>query len=74
MYLKTAVTFAAICIPFFLLTVWAIVDAAQKDFGTTGRKALWVLIAGVPFIGFIPYFLIGFRKGRKPGASELSAS
>lgn len=66
MDLKTALTFVAASVPFFLLTVWAIVDVLMKDFGTTGRKALWALVAAVPFIGAVIYLLIGFRQGRKP--------
>jgi len=66
MDLKTALTFIAASVPFFLFTVWAIVDVLMKDFGTTGRKALWALVAAVPFIGALIYLLIGFRQGRKP--------
>jgi hypothetical protein len=67
MTLKSAVTFLALCIPFFFATIWAIVDVAQKDFGTTGKKSLWWIIASIPFIGFIVYLLFGFRKGKKVG-------
>ena len=49
--------FLALCIPFFIATIWAIVDVAQKDFGTAGKKALWWVIASVPFIGFIVYLM-----------------
>jgi uncharacterized membrane protein YhaH (DUF805 family) len=66
MELKTAITFVVACIPFLLFTVWAIVDVLMKDFGTTGRKALWALVASVPFIGAVVYLLVGFRQGRKP--------
>ncbi len=66
MELKTAITFIVACIPFLLFTVWAIVDVLMKDFGTTGRKALWALVASVPFIGAVVYLLVGFRQGRKP--------
>ena len=63
----TTVTFViAVGFVFFALTCWAIMDAARKDFGTLGKKALWMLVAAIPFIGFIIYFAIGFRKGRKP--------
>ena len=68
MTLKTLTIFLGLCMPFFLLTIWAIVDAAQKDFGTVGKKAFWWLIASIPFVGFIPYFLFGFRKGKKPNS------
>jgi hypothetical protein len=48
-------------------TIWAIVDVAQKDFGTTGQKALWWIISSIPFIGFIVYLIFGMRKGKKTG-------
>ena len=67
MGIKTAVIFVGLCVPFFMGTIWAIVDVAQKDFGTMGKKALWWAIASVPFIGFIVYLLFGFRKGKKTG-------
>jgi hypothetical protein len=67
MGLKTIVIFVALCVPFFLGTIWAIVDVAQKDFSTTGKKALWWIISSVPFIGFVIYLIFGFRKGKKTG-------
>ena len=69
MTLKTAAIFVGLCVPFFLATVWAIVDVAQKDFGTLGKKALWWIIASIPFIGFIVYLIFGFRKGKKPAST-----
>ena len=65
MGLKTIARFVGLCVPFFAASVWAIVDVAQKDFGTIGRKALWWVIASIPFIGFIVYLIFGFRKGKK---------
>ena len=65
MTLKLLCIFLALCIPFFLDNVRAIVDVSQKDFGNTGKKALWWVIASVPFVGFIVYLLFGFRKGKK---------
>ena len=67
MELKTIAIFVGLCVPFFLGTIWAVVDVAQKDFGTMGKKALWWIIASVPFIGFIIYLIFGFRKGEKTG-------
>jgi uncharacterized membrane protein YhaH (DUF805 family) len=51
---------------FFLLTCWAIIDIAWKDFGSMGKKALWGLIALTPFIGPIIYFSMGIKRGKKP--------
>ena len=67
MDIDTALKFIGICIPFFLATVWAMVDAAQRDFGTLGAKLLWIAVAAVPFVGFIIYFVLGARRGKKPG-------
>jgi hypothetical protein len=53
------------------MTIWAIVNVAQKDFGTIGKKALWGIIASIPFIGFIIYLIFGFRKGKKPKTPDI---
>ena len=66
MEIKTALTVVAATFPFFMLTVWALVDVFVKEFGSTGRKALWAVIAAVPFLGALVYLLFGFRQGRKP--------
>jgi hypothetical protein len=66
MDIKTALTVVVASVPFFILTVWALVDVFVKDFGTTGRKAMWALIAAVPFVGALLYLVLGFRQGRKP--------
>ena len=65
MGLKTIVIFIGLCVPFFIGTIWAIVDVAQKDFGSVRNKAMWWIIASVPFVGFIVYLIFGFRKGKK---------
>ncbi|MDL2269998.1 PLDc N-terminal domain-containing protein [Desulfosarcina sp. OttesenSCG-928-A07] len=54
---------------FFLLTCIAIADIARKDFGSIQLKAVWgLLVAMVPFVGVLIYFLVGFRKGQKANA------
>ncbi|MBI9084687.1 MAG: PLDc N-terminal domain-containing protein [Desulfobacterales bacterium] len=63
----TALKFIGICIPFFLATIWAMVDAAQRDFGSLRAKVIWMAVAAIPFAGFILYFALGMRKGKKPG-------
>ena len=56
-------------IVFFLLTCVAILDIARKDFGSLQLKVLWgIVVALVPFIGVVVYFLFGFRKGKLPAA------
>ncbi len=65
MDLKQLGTFLILVVPFFIGTIWAVVDSAQKEFGSPGRKAAWVAVASIPFVGFIIYLLFGFRRGRK---------
>ena len=55
---------------FFALTIWAILDAAGKEFGSLGKKAAWMLVAAFPFFGFIVYFAVGYRKGKRPAPAE----
>jgi hypothetical protein len=62
----TAIFWIKISVVFYLLTVLAIVDIVRKDFGTIGKKALWGIIAMIPFIGWLIYLIFGFRKGKKP--------
>jgi hypothetical protein len=71
MDLRTIGTVILLTIPFFFLTVWAIVDCLQKDFGTIGKKALWGIIAAVPFMGAPVYFIFGCRKGKKTDLENL---
>ncbi|RTZ96039.1 MAG: hypothetical protein DSY90_11695 [Deltaproteobacteria bacterium] len=66
MDLYTIQVILLLSIPFFIGTIWAMVNAAQKEFSSVGIKITWILIAGIPFIGFIIYLLFGFRKGRRP--------
>ena len=54
-----------ISIPFFILTVWAIVNVLQKEFGSVGKKALWGIIAAIPFAGAPIYLIFGFRHGKR---------
>ena len=70
MNLKEILFFICLCIPFFLLTVWSVIDAAQKEFGSLKTKVLWMIIAAIPFIGFIVYLIFGFRKGKKPDIQQ----
>jgi len=60
---------------FYLLTCLAFLDIARKDFGSIGKKAMWGVIAFIPFIGVVIYAAIGYRKGKisvpQPSPSEL---
>jgi hypothetical protein len=52
-------------VPFLLATLWAVIHAAQKEFGSLREKVLWMMVAAIPFIGFIIYLIFGSRKGKK---------
>lgn len=66
----TVIFWIKISVVFYLLTVLAIVDIVRKDFGTIGKKALWGVIALIPFIGWLIYLIFGLRKGKKPAHAE----
>ena len=65
MDITTAIVWIKISVVFYLFTVLAIVDIVRKDFGTIGKKALWGLVAMIPFFGWMVYLIFGFRKGKK---------
>jgi len=70
---KATITFwITISFFFYALTILAIIDIIRKDFGTIGKKALWGIIALIPFIGWLIYLVFGFRKGKKPGDNNQS--
>ncbi|QTA85873.1 PLDc N-terminal domain-containing protein [Desulfonema magnum] len=60
------ITIIGIGVLFFLMTCWAILDIAKKDFGKFEKKLLWGFVAAsLPFIGVIIYIVFGYRKGQK---------
>ncbi len=55
-----------VILPFFLLTVWALLDVATKQFpGETGEKVAWWIVATIPFVGWLIYLVSGRRRGKK---------
>ncbi len=68
--MNTITFFVGVGVAFLALTWLAIFDIARKDFGSMGKKAMWAVIALIPFIGCLAYFAIGFRKGRVPEKIE----
>ncbi len=65
MDLQTVIVWAGLGLLFFILTNIAFIDVARKDFGSLPVKAVWAVVALVPFIGFVVYFVFGARKGIK---------
>ena len=74
MDIATAMVWIKISIVFYLFTILAIIDIVRKNFGTIGKKALWGIIAMIPFVGWLIYLIFGFRKGNKPESDEESAN
>jgi len=74
MEISTVMVWIKISVVFYLLTILAIIDVVRKDFGTIGKKALWGIIAMIPFVGWLIYLIFGFRKGKKPGSDTESAN
>ena len=72
--IATVMVWIKISVVFYLLTMLAIIDIVRKDFGTIGKKALWGIIAMIPFFGWLIYLIFGFRKGKKPGGDAKSAN
>lgn len=63
--MKTVLIVIAVSVPSFFLTAWAIFDSFQREFASTGKKALWMIVAAAPYVGFVVYFLFGMRRGQK---------
>ena len=63
--MDTVTFFVGIGIAFYVITCLAIFDIAKKDFGKLAYKFMWGVIALIPFIGCIIYFVIGYRKGKR---------
>ena len=74
MDIATVMVWIKISVVFYLLTMLAIIDIVRKDFGTIGKKALWGIIAMIPFFGWLIYLIFGFRKGKKTVSDGESAN
>ncbi len=49
----------------FALTMVALIDIIKKDFSSTKEKFIWHLVAVVPVVGWLIYFVLGAQKGKK---------
>jgi len=59
-------TFLAISLILFIPTLWAIVNIANRDFGSLKNKALWgVFVVMVPPIGGIVYLIVSQSQKMK---------
>jgi hypothetical protein len=65
MNLHTVSVVIILSMPFVALTLWALVDASRREFDSLGRKVVWMMVAAIPFVGFLIYFLFGRKQGKK---------
>ncbi|MEW6076832.1 MAG: PLD nuclease N-terminal domain-containing protein [Thermodesulfobacteriota bacterium] len=54
----------------YLMTCWALVDVAGRDFGAVEKKAAWGAVAFVPFIGWAVYLVWGRKRGKRREDAE----
>ena len=54
---------AGIALVFWVFTMLAIVNIVFKDFGSIQNKAIWGVVALIPFVGWIIYFTFGAKRG-----------
>ena len=47
----------------WLLTALALIDIITKNFGSLKNKVIWFVIAFIPVIGWLIYFIFGLKKG-----------
>lgn len=73
MSIKAALLVVGLCVPFILLTLWAVMSASRREFGSIEKKAAWIFVAAIPFVGFIIYIIFGLKQGKKPEHIGLSA-
>jgi hypothetical protein len=57
--MDTSIIVAGLGLVFWGLTMLAIVNVILKDFGSIQYKAMWGLIALIPFVGWSIYFIFG---------------
>ncbi|MCF8095976.1 MAG: hypothetical protein K9J79_11520 [Desulfobacteraceae bacterium] len=73
--LSAIAIFAAVIFPFFLLTLWALINVTIKIFpGGIREKAIWWIVALIPFIGWLIYLIFGFRRGKKQNTADRKFS
>ncbi len=49
----------------FGLTMLALIDIIRKDFPSIKEKFLWHIVAVIPIVGWLIYYVVGAKKGTK---------
>ena len=49
----------------FGLTMLALIDIIKKDFPSVKEKFLWHMVAIVPIVGWLVYYIAGAKKGTR---------
>lgn len=63
--MDTFVVVASMGAIFWGFTMLAMVNIILKDFGSIQNKAIWGVVALIPFVGWIIYFMFGAKRGVK---------
>ncbi|MGE0086292.1 MAG: PLD nuclease N-terminal domain-containing protein [Desulfococcaceae bacterium] len=64
--METVLFVAGAGLLFLLLTWWAIVDIALREFPSQKVKIGWgIAVALIPFAGCLVYFIFGTRMGKR---------
>lgn len=63
--MDTVTFFIVVGVFFYTLTCLAIIDIALKDFSSLPVKAAWGITAFIPFIGWLIYFVFGYKRGKR---------
>ncbi|MBF0259375.1 MAG: PLDc N-terminal domain-containing protein [Desulfamplus sp.] len=61
--MDTYIVVAGIGMIFWGLTMLAMVNVILKDFGSVQNKAIWGVVALIPFVGWLIYFMFGAKRG-----------
>ena len=70
--MNTVTMVVGIGLLFYILTCWAVIDIAYKDFSSLPVKAAWGFTTLIPFIGVVIYLIFGYRKGSRRERSKES--
>jgi hypothetical protein len=63
--MDTVTFFIVVGVFFYTLTCLAIIDIALKEFSSLPVKAAWGITAFIPFIGWLIYFVFGYKRGKR---------
>jgi len=74
MNMETVIVVMGAGLVFLILTWWAIVDIALRQFPSQPIKIGWgIAVALIPFAGCLAYFIFGTRMGKRREKTGIEA-